>query len=647
MSPPSPRLCIRTAPHGDSVLSVAFSSQLILASGGEDSALLLHDLRFCSSSTSSEEASTSSSTSAAPAARPAARALFADAVAALAWQGEHVLYLGSGNSVLRVDTRRLGGGTSSGGAAAGSASVVVGACNDEVSSLSVSRDGRVLAVADDSGAVSLLDLSRADGVVGEGGGEARQGEQLSLASSVAALSVAAEKGSGRPPPTEPEQQQRFLLPSRRLPRPHAGSLATAVAFRPGRSGESLVSGGCDCSLARWDCCSGRLVRRWHAREITTAGEDDEGEEIEGEKGAGTTAEKAPAATSRVFNPPFVHALAAPPTSADKPWSGCVAAALGDGSVAVLDCEARGEEPRRQQRRHPKSGDKTRNNPSSSLSPLISPPPAPFSGVLAVLRPEEGGHSAAATCVAFVGEGGERGSAPLVASGGDDGRLLFWGWAESVAEIDNEGAGGRRQQQLPAAWEAALPSPRRRALGGGCGCGGDRGEGRPPLEDAGLGCRGAAALVAGGRGRHEPRRKGVSGRVRGGGGGVSKLFFFLRSKKLCHNFLSLLLLFPSFSPLFLQKHHALSKPSPQFPDAARRLSQYLGPLPVSFRGRHNRPCLGGSPATTAAPAADARRRRRRSLFVLLSSEAVPRRSLPSLGPGLRGHPSIRVRYWSAV
>ena len=459
MSVPSPRLCLRTAPHGDSVLSVSFSSQLILASGGEDSALLLHDLRCCPSSTSSEEASTSSSTSAAPAAQPAARALFADPVAALAWNGEHVLYLGSGNSVHRVDTRKLSGGSSgrSGSEGASSSnSVVVGACGDEVSSLSVSRDGRALAVADDSGAVSLLDLSRSDGIEGVGGGE---GEQLSLASSVAALSVAAEKG-GRP------TERRRLLPSRRLPRPHAGSLATAVAFRPGRAGESLVSGGCDCSLARWDCCSGRLVRRWHAREITSTGEDEEEQELEGEGGTTGEGTRTTGTTSRVFNPPFVHALAAPPASAAKPWSGCVAAALGDGSVAVLDCDARGEEPPRRPRR----GDKTKKaSPSSSLSPLLSPPLTPFSGVLAVLRPEEGGHSAAATCVAFVGEGGgaeggERGSAPLVASGGDDGRLLFWRWAEgAAADFDNEGAKGRRrrQQQLPAAWEAAL-SPLRGA-----------------------------------------------------------------------------------------------------------------------------------------------------------------------------------------
>ena len=270
------------------MLSVAFSPHsLLLASGGEDCALLLHDLRCCSSSTSSEAStSTAASSSTSSSAAAAARSLFADPVAALAWQGEHVLYLGSGNRVHRVDTRRLGGGRlSEEGASSSSSSVVVRAFDDEVSSLSVSRDGRTLAVADDSGAVSLLDLSRADRVAGVGGeeGEKQAGGEVSLIeSSVAALSVAAteeEKGGGGQ-----TEQRLLLLPSRRLPRPHAGSLATAVAFRPGRAGESLVSGGCDCSLARWDCRSGRLVRRWQAREISPCGGGDEEEGGGGEGG---------------------------------------------------------------------------------------------------------------------------------------------------------------------------------------------------------------------------------------------------------------------------------------------------------------------------------------------------------------------------
>ena len=442
MSPPAQRLCLRAAPHGDSVLSVAFSSaqsSFLLASGGEDCALLLHDLRCCSAESASTSTSTiSSSTSAA-----AARSFFADPVAALAWQSEHVLYLGSGNQAHRVDTRKFGGSSGSGGE--NTASVVVGVFEDEVSSLSVSRDGRTLAVADDSGSVSLLDLSRAERLSGGAmGGE--EAEVVSLASSVAALSVS---------------DGQCLLPSRRLPRAHAGSLATSVAFRPGRAGESLVSGGCDCSLARWDCRSGRLVRRWQARGI--AGGDEGGEEgaITGEGVEGTTAT---AATSRVFNPPFVHAVAVPSISAAKPWSGCVAAALGDGSVAVLDCEAKEET------RHPRKREK-KPPPSSLLSSL----PA-FSGILRVLRPEEGGHSAAATCVAFVGEGGgERGgSAPLVASGGDDGRLLFWRWARSAAGGEEGELGRQRQQQLPAAWEAALAPLR--GLGSSAAAGGGGGGG---------------------------------------------------------------------------------------------------------------------------------------------------------------------------
>jgi len=493
--PPPPRLCLRLAPHGDSVLSVAFStgnsSPLLLASGGEDGALLLHDLRCCCSAEASSSSSSTSSTTTTTSAAVAARSLFADPVAALAWQSEHVLYLGSGERVHRLDTRKLGGGGGGGGgggsgsekrsSASSSSSVVVALCEDEVSSLSVSRDGKCLAVADDSGVVSLLDLSRAGRIGGSGGEEE---ETAGVSSSLAALSVA-DRGAAA---AADAASRRVLLPSRRLPRAHAGSLATAVAFQPGRAGESLVSGGCDCSLARWDCRSGRLVRRWQASEITRNGDDKEEGTIEGGVAGTTTAAAtataaaaaAPQQASKLFNPPFVHALAVPSTTmaaaATKPWSGCVAAALGDGSVAVLDCDARGggggeEGGRHRDQRSNKK--KASSSPASSSSSLLSPLP-PFHGVLAVLRPEDGGHLAAATCVAFVGGGedgggkeggggeGEGCSSPasqllpqLVASGGDDGRLLFWEWARSAAAAGSCGQQQQQKQQLPAAWARAL------------------------------------------------------------------------------------------------------------------------------------------------------------------------------------------------
>ena len=130
MPPPAPRLCLRAAPHGDSVLSVAFSlhSPLLLASGGEDCALLLHDLRICSSPSASASTPSSNNTSVVAA---AGRSLFADPIAALAWQGDHVLYCGSGNRVYRLDTRKLGGNGSGSGSRSGD--------NNHASSSSPSR----------------------------------------------------------------------------------------------------------------------------------------------------------------------------------------------------------------------------------------------------------------------------------------------------------------------------------------------------------------------------------------------------------------------------------------------------------------------------------------------------------------------------
>lgn len=464
-----PRVCFRCSPHEDSALCVAFSDAdpNLLATGGGDSVLLLHDIRCCFSSSSALSSAPASSTSSS-----SSKTSFRDPVAALSWQSENVLYVASGKRVHLIDVRKIMSSSSSSHSTPSSSSsssfAVILEADDDVSSLSVSRDLKTLAVADDSGTVTLVDLP--------------PGAERSTTTSTSTSTTTTTSTKAFPP-------------SRRLPASaHGGSVATAACFRPNRSGESLVTGGCDCTLARWDrSCSGRLVRRWQASEIV-AQQQQEGEEEE---------ESFNCSSSRLFNPPFVHSLAVPSplalfsTPARKPWNALVAAAIGEGSVAVLDCDAAAATAaaatsadasrRRRQQQKLKQNQKQKEERSP-----------PFDGVLAVLRREDGGHTAAATCVTFVddnesGNGSRErkeeetraattaaaadaaAEAPLsppplrpptlLASGGDDGRVLFWRWAAKAVS-----AGGR---QLPPSWSAAL-APFHRGIGGGGDNNGDAG-----------------------------------------------------------------------------------------------------------------------------------------------------------------------------
>lgn len=430
-----PRLCLRCSPHEDSALCVAFSATdpSLLASGGEDGALLLHDIRTLTSSTSASTSSTTSSTSSSSS---SSKTTFEDPVAALSWQSEHALCVGSGKRVHFVDVRKISSSSSP-------SFPVIFEAEDDVSSLSVARDAKTLAVADDAGAVTLVDLSGAD---------------------------------------------RSSFSSRKLPSAHGGSVATACCFRPNRSGESLVSAGCDCTLARWDCSGRRLVRRWQAASELVVPQQQQQQEQQGE-GEGEELEQS---TNRMFNPPFVHSLAVPTplssfaSNSRKPWNALVAAAIGDGSVVVLEGDASSAPASSSSSpadaRSRSSRRRERDNAKKKSSRL--PPRPPFGGVLAVLGRRDGGHSSAATCVAFVDQekGSETDAAAsppprpppppaLLASGGNDGRVLFWRWAEKAAAVAAAAAAAAAAESpssgllLPPSWSSAL-APFRRDGGGG-------------------------------------------------------------------------------------------------------------------------------------------------------------------------------------
>ena len=174
------------------------------------------------------------------------------------------------------------------------------------------------------------------------------------------------------------------------------SLASAAAWRPG-SARHLMTSGLDCTVALWDVTARRCAARWRAG----AGVDGQAED------------------TQLFNPPFVHALAAPPAGVTGVTTHMVAAACGDGAVLLLDA---------------RSGSGRRGSRDAG-------PPEP----LARLTPAAGGHTAACTALAFVQGTSTTTAAPrILASGGDDGRVLLWAWRAAVAPA-----------APPAAWRNAV------------------------------------------------------------------------------------------------------------------------------------------------------------------------------------------------
>lgn len=162
------------------------------------------------------------------------------------------------------------------------------------------------------------------------------------------------------------------------------SLASAAVWRPG-SARHLVTAGLDCTAALWDVTARRCTARWRA-----------GGGVDGDS------------SNQMFNPPFVHALAAPPGRTTGVTANLIAAACGDGSILLLDARSSAGGARRGGR-------------------PVPPPP------LAVLSTGAGGHTAAATALAFVDRDQHDTSAPrILASGGDDGRLLLWSWRAAIS-----------------------------------------------------------------------------------------------------------------------------------------------------------------------------------------------------------------------
>ncbi|KAL0034586.1 hypothetical protein WJX79_009275 [Trebouxia sp. C0005] len=145
--------------------------------------------------------------------------------------------------------------------------------------------------------------------------------------------------------------------------------------------DSVISGGLDCKLIHWDTTTRGVVSTRQA-------------------GAESTTEP------KVTNPPMIHSLAVS-SSCECPAAQLVAAACGNGTIAVWDL------------------DKGRSTANKQTRARQRRPEY-------VLGDDQIGHRAAATCVKFVGADTQR-----LLSGGNDCQLCLWQlWSWHVVECSN-------------------------------------------------------------------------------------------------------------------------------------------------------------------------------------------------------------------
>ncbi|GIL52789.1 hypothetical protein Vafri_8467 [Volvox africanus] len=98
------------------------------------------------------------------------------------------------------------------------------------------------------------------------------------------------------------------------------NICSSVAFR-GHKPWDLLTGGLDCTIAKYDFSRPKCVDRWDMNALTAAAAGSAG------SGGG----------GQIFNPPFVHQLTVP-TGDNQSACHWVAAARGDGAVVVLDAD---------------------------------------------------------------------------------------------------------------------------------------------------------------------------------------------------------------------------------------------------------------------------------------------------------------------
>eukprot|EP00798_Chlamydomonas_sp_ICE-L_P001731 gene1731-33141_t len=300
-------------------------------------------------------------------------------VAALCYlpASSNTLYAAVGATVVCIDTRTRGGMVDT-----------VCSCNDDVSSIAVSQKGRHLAAADDSGGVQVIDLAA---------------KRVFKSTNSGATLEASSCPVG---PCKVHRTSLMVLAHSPAPAPAPAPVpvpAPAPALVPVPVPSPL--------LPRWDYSRGKLLSCWSMQSSS--------EELDGPQS---------------FNPPMVHHLALPSElGTTRPWCRMVGIARGDGSVSVFDADVDdGEAKGKGKGNDSKGGGKSKGAGGGGTGTKSEV------AVDITLNRDLGGHHAAASSLCWITGGigeGQKHSDILLASGGDDRRILIWdiGRALSLAQ----------------------------------------------------------------------------------------------------------------------------------------------------------------------------------------------------------------------
>ncbi|KAH9309752.1 hypothetical protein KI387_037663, partial [Taxus chinensis] len=191
-------------------------------------------------------------------------------------------------------------------------------------------------------------------------------------------------------------------------------ICSSVQFHQWRPWE-VISGGLDSKILRWDFSRGRVHTMIDLGAIVASNANSD------------------MSATQICNPPFVHALAVPEGILDRGNNQIIAVARGDGAIEIIDLEfeTRVGISKNKQAPHARKGFQSKLAKNVNSKENIATEEKENQTRIH-LHVGMGGHTAAASCVAFsrFGEAGK-----FVISGSNDTSIKIWNWTRKTEAVE--------------------------------------------------------------------------------------------------------------------------------------------------------------------------------------------------------------------